>query len=91
MLIETIKNQPPRPVGGGMKTLKMASLPGHAVDIPDVRALVAECRLINSRWIYRYDIVVRLLSPFCLLSRSFIVSFLAICFETTSKSRTPSV
>lgn len=60
MLIETIKNHPGG--RGGEATLKMASLPGHTVDIPDVRALVAECRLINSRWIYRCDIVVRRLS-----------------------------
>lgn len=61
MLIETIKNHP---CGRRKETLKMATLPGHAVDIPEVRALVPECRLINSRWIYGYDIVVRLHFPF---------------------------
>lgn len=61
MLIETIKNHP---LGWREETLKMASLPGHTVDMPEVRALVAECRLINSRWIYGHDIVVRLRLPF---------------------------
>lgn len=56
MLIETIKNHP---CGRREETLKMATLPGHTVDMPDVRARVPDCRLINFRWIYGYhDIVV---------------------------------
>lgn len=63
MLIETIKNHP---CGWREEILKMATLPGHTVDIPEVRALVPECWLINSRWIYGYDIVVRASPSFCL-------------------------
>lgn len=47
MLIETIKNHP---CGWREETLKMATLPGHTVDTPDVRARFPECRLINSRF-----------------------------------------
>lgn len=71
MLIETIKNHP---CGRREEILKMATLPGHAVDIPEVRALVPECRLINSRWIYGYDIVVRASPSLCLEFRCSIVS-----------------
>lgn len=77
MLIETIKNHP---CGRREETLKMATLPGHTVDMPDVRARVPECRLINSRWIYGYhDIVV---SPS--LSLSFSFSFVSHEFRIVS-------
>lgn len=94
MLIETIKNHP---CGRREETLKMATLPGHTVDMPDVRARVPECRLINSRWIYGYhyrrttDIVVSpslSLSPSPLFHTNF-VSYRLSAFELTSrKSRT---
>lgn len=72
MLIETIKNHP---CGWREETLKMATLPGHTVDTPDVRARFPECRLINSRFMAT-TISWYLLSLFlCLLLRLTRISY----------------
>lgn len=84
MLIETIKNHP---CGRREETLKMATLPGHTVDMPDVRARVPDCRLINFRWIYGYhDIVV---PPSLSLSVSSFVSH-RISYRIVSLCHPPS-
>lgn len=83
MLIETIKNHP---CGRREETLKMATLPGHTVDMPDVRARVPDCRLINFRWIYGYhDIVVPPSLSLCLL-----LCFTPISYRIVSLCHPPS-
>lgn len=83
MLIETIKNHP---CGRREETLKMATLPGHTVDMPDVRARVPDCRLINFRWIYGYhDIVVPPSLSLCLL-----LCFTRISYRIVSLCHPPS-
>lgn len=64
VLIETIKNHPLAQVEGEKTLQDGAPSWSRQVDMPRIRALAAECRLINSRWIYRCDIAVLSPSPF---------------------------
>lgn len=80
MLIETIKNHPRTQVGRVRKTLQDGAFSwSRQVDMPRIRALAAECRLINSRWIYRGDIAVLSLTflPLLAIRASY---FPTICF-----------